>query len=119
MIAAGLGLEAALATWAGAAGRRHPIAKLRRRTDEMPVLGAPALFLPDALDQKSHAAAPRCAADVVAKSAEGQPFAAGLVAAVAVFYARRMSELAVTISPETPADAEAVERLHERTFGPG
>src|SRR3954462_9297473 len=30
-----------------------------------------------------------------------------------------MSELAVTISPETPADAEAVERLHERTFGPG
>jgi predicted N-acetyltransferase YhbS len=30
-----------------------------------------------------------------------------------------MSELAVTISPETPADAEGVERLHERTFGPG
>lgn len=31
----------------------------------------------------------------------------------------RMSELALTISPEKPADAEAVERLHERTFGPG
>ena len=30
-----------------------------------------------------------------------------------------MSELEVTISPETPADAEAVERLNERTFGPG
>ena len=30
-----------------------------------------------------------------------------------------MSELALTISPEKPADAEAVERLHERTFGPG
>jgi predicted N-acetyltransferase YhbS len=30
-----------------------------------------------------------------------------------------MSEAAVDILPETPADAEAVERLHERTFGPG
>jgi len=30
-----------------------------------------------------------------------------------------MSELEVTISPETPADAESVERLNERTFGPG
>jgi predicted N-acetyltransferase YhbS len=30
-----------------------------------------------------------------------------------------MSELAVTILPETPADAEAVDRLNERTFGPG
>lgn len=30
-----------------------------------------------------------------------------------------MSELALTITPETAADALAVERLHERTFGPG
>jgi predicted N-acetyltransferase YhbS len=30
-----------------------------------------------------------------------------------------MTELALTISPEKPADAEAVDRLHERTFGPG
>jgi predicted N-acetyltransferase YhbS len=30
-----------------------------------------------------------------------------------------MSELEVAISPETPADAESVERLNERTFGPG
>lgn len=30
-----------------------------------------------------------------------------------------MTELALTISPEKRADAEAVERLHERTFGPG
>ncbi len=30
-----------------------------------------------------------------------------------------MSELAVTILPETPADAEADDRLNERTFGPG
>ena len=30
-----------------------------------------------------------------------------------------MSELALTILLETPADALAVERLHERTFGPG
>ena len=30
-----------------------------------------------------------------------------------------MSELALTILPESPADAEAVDRLHERTFGPG
>jgi predicted N-acetyltransferase YhbS len=30
-----------------------------------------------------------------------------------------MSELSITILPETPADAEAIERLHERTFGPG
>ena len=30
-----------------------------------------------------------------------------------------MSELALTILPETTADAPAIERLHERTFGPG
>ena len=30
-----------------------------------------------------------------------------------------MSELTLTILPETADDAEAVERLHERTFGPG
>jgi predicted N-acetyltransferase YhbS len=30
-----------------------------------------------------------------------------------------MSELALTILPEKPDDAPAVERLHERTFGPG
>src|SRR5512146_1629541 len=30
-----------------------------------------------------------------------------------------MSELALTILPETPGDATAVERLLERTFGPG
>jgi predicted N-acetyltransferase YhbS len=30
-----------------------------------------------------------------------------------------MPELALTIFPETPADADIIERLHERTFGPG
>ena len=30
-----------------------------------------------------------------------------------------MSELVLTILPETAADAPAIERLHERTFGPG
>jgi len=30
-----------------------------------------------------------------------------------------MSDLSVTIRPETPDDADAIERLHERTFGPG
>lgn len=30
-----------------------------------------------------------------------------------------MSELALTILPETATDAVAIERLHERTFGPG
>jgi predicted N-acetyltransferase YhbS len=30
-----------------------------------------------------------------------------------------MSELALTIMPETAADVLAIERLHERTFGPG
>jgi predicted N-acetyltransferase YhbS len=30
-----------------------------------------------------------------------------------------MSELSITILPETADDAEAIERLHERTFGPG
>ena len=30
-----------------------------------------------------------------------------------------MSELSLTISPETADDALAIERLHERTFGPG
>lgn len=30
-----------------------------------------------------------------------------------------MSELALSIMPETADDAQAIERLHERTFGPG
>jgi len=30
-----------------------------------------------------------------------------------------MSKLSLTILPETADDAEAIERLHERTFGPG
>jgi predicted N-acetyltransferase YhbS len=30
-----------------------------------------------------------------------------------------MPELALTILPESPADADTIERLHERTFGPG
>jgi predicted N-acetyltransferase YhbS len=30
-----------------------------------------------------------------------------------------MNELALTILPETAKDAQAIERLHERTFGPG
>jgi predicted N-acetyltransferase YhbS len=30
-----------------------------------------------------------------------------------------MSEISLTILPETEGDAEAIERLHERTFGPG
>ncbi|MFL9827758.1 GNAT family N-acetyltransferase [Rhodoplanes sp. SY1] len=30
-----------------------------------------------------------------------------------------MTDLSLTILPETPADTAAVERLHERTFGPG
>jgi predicted N-acetyltransferase YhbS len=30
-----------------------------------------------------------------------------------------MTDLALTILPETAADALAIERLHERTFGPG
>ncbi|MDT3683955.1 MAG: N-acetyltransferase [Pseudorhodoplanes sp.] len=30
-----------------------------------------------------------------------------------------MTDLSLTILPETPEDAVAIERLHERTFGPG
>ena len=30
-----------------------------------------------------------------------------------------MSEISLTLLPETPDDALAIERLHERTFGPG
>jgi len=30
-----------------------------------------------------------------------------------------MNEISLTILPETKEDAEAIERLHERTFGPG
>ena len=30
-----------------------------------------------------------------------------------------MAELSITILPETASDAQPIERLHERTFGPG
>src|SRR2546430_17206558 len=30
-----------------------------------------------------------------------------------------MNDLSLTILPESPKDAQAIERLHERTFGPG
>src|SRR5215468_5922123 len=30
-----------------------------------------------------------------------------------------MNDLSITIAPETENDAQAIERLHERTFGPG
>jgi len=30
-----------------------------------------------------------------------------------------MNDVSLTISPETPDDAVAIERLHQRTFGPG
>ncbi len=30
-----------------------------------------------------------------------------------------MTDLALTVLAETPADADVIERLHERTFGPG
>ena len=30
-----------------------------------------------------------------------------------------MTDLSITILAETPADAVPIERLHERTFGPG
>src|ERR1700758_2448213 len=30
-----------------------------------------------------------------------------------------MNDLSLTILPERPNDAQAIERLHERTFGPG
>ena len=30
-----------------------------------------------------------------------------------------MNDLSLTILAETPNDAQAIERLHERTFGPG
>src|SRR4029077_6785890 len=32
---------------------------------------------------------------------------------------RAMSDPSLTIRPETATDADAIERLHERTFGPG
>ena len=35
------------------------------------------------------------------------------------YCASAMTDLNLTILPETPNDAHAIERLHERTFGPG
>ncbi|HYY83155.1 MAG TPA: N-acetyltransferase, partial [Beijerinckiaceae bacterium] len=30
-----------------------------------------------------------------------------------------MTELSLVLRPELPSDADAIERLHERAFGPG
>ena len=49
----------------------------------------------------------------------GLPFPAMDRAAARCYPALIMSELDVTILAETPKDAQAIERLHERTFGPG
>src|SRR5581483_5562149 len=55
VIAAGLGGKAAFAGRPRTSVGRHPIAKLRSRPDEMAVLGARNIVLPDAIDKKSHA----------------------------------------------------------------
>ena len=49
----------------------------------------------------------------------GSSAAAGRGSAIAICPFRVMSDLSVTILPETADDALAIERLHERTFGPG
>jgi predicted N-acetyltransferase YhbS len=36
-----------------------------------------------------------------------------------MLFGASMTDLSVTILPETSNDAQAIERLHERTFGPG
>jgi predicted N-acetyltransferase YhbS len=36
-----------------------------------------------------------------------------------MLFARAMTDLSLTILSETPNDAQAIERLHQRTFGPG
>ncbi|EKS29048.1 Predicted acetyltransferase [Afipia felis] len=36
-----------------------------------------------------------------------------------MLFARAMTDLSLTILAETPNDAQAIERLHQRTFGPG
>src|SRR5215217_6583289 len=43
----------------------------------------------------------------------------GFRPALMISAAAAMSELSLTILPETADDALAIERLHERTFGPG
>jgi len=36
-----------------------------------------------------------------------------------MLFARAMTDLSLTILAETPNDAQAIERLQQRTFGPG
>src|SRR5262245_30353066 len=62
VILRGLRGEIPFAGWARTSVRRHPIAEFRRRPDEVAVLCARNIVLPDAIDQKSHAGLPnlRC-----------------------------------------------------------
>ena len=41
------------------------------------------------------------------------------LAATRCYAVDTMNDLSITIAPETEHDAQAIERLHERTFGPG
>jgi predicted N-acetyltransferase YhbS len=36
-----------------------------------------------------------------------------------MLFARAMTDLSITLLAESPNDAQAIERLHQRTFGPG
>src|SRR6185437_9571758 len=54
VIASGFCREAAFAGWPRTAVGRNPIAELRGRADELAVLSSRSIFLPDAVNQKSH-----------------------------------------------------------------
>ena len=119
MIAAGRGGEAAVAARAGAAVRGDPVAVDARRAHKasalVAVLGR--VLLPDAFDEKAHGPAPSAAANLHGFRAEGRCNGPSAKPNAKRRPGFPMTDL--TILPETADDALAIERLNERTFGPG
>src|SRR5262249_57684315 len=131
MVAPARGSKAGFIGGAGVAVFRHPVAKARGRAPETPLRRARAvlLVLPDAVDQKTHAGRP-CWPDRSLSHHRRGGFhlsrdrrqAAGRQWTLRPPNAKRaraqMTDLSLTIRPETADDPVPIQRLPQPPFGP-
>src|SRR5580704_13437414 len=119
MIAVALGGKPAFTARARTAVRGHEITKDRVRPDELAVRGARNVFLPYAIDEQAHRHLRFCPNVVIPQHGDRVPAERGWTCGGADARRRPMNDISLTVVAETADDTAAIERLHERTFGPG